>query len=129
LRERHDLFVRDAEFAADGSVDVLSKLAAVDRGYAPVDERLKFAFNKAGGFNARPHPTHAAKDRGPTGVQQVIQEWRAPLFSLRFKDSPRIIIHLFRVYFFDSCHRFIPLLLICSIRSPHPVRESFLRLC
>ncbi len=37
--EREQLFIRDAEGAADGSVDVLSEEAAIDRGDASVDER------------------------------------------------------------------------------------------
>jgi len=38
VRERENFFFRDAEFAADRSVDVLSKLAPVERGDAAIDE-------------------------------------------------------------------------------------------
>jgi hypothetical protein len=39
------LFIRDPEFAAHGSVDILSKLAAIQRRYSAVHQALKALIN------------------------------------------------------------------------------------
>jgi hypothetical protein len=42
LVQGEELFIRDAEIATDGSVDVLSEVAAVEAGNPAVDERYQF---------------------------------------------------------------------------------------
>src|SRR5919197_6030823 len=95
VRERLDLFVRDPELAADRSVDVLSELAAVPSGHAPVDERLQLRVDQPGALDALPHGARAAEDGRAARVDQVVQERPAPLLRLRLRDAPGVVVRLF----------------------------------
>jgi hypothetical protein len=83
LMERVYLLVRDAEFAADRSVYVLSKLAPVERSDAAVDERLQARVNEPRAVEPLPHRARASEYRGPPRVYEMVRERRAPLLRLR----------------------------------------------
>ena len=59
IGQRQQLLVRDAECAADRSVDVLSELAAVEEGDAPIDHRHQPRIDQSRGIEAAPHHARA----------------------------------------------------------------------
>jgi len=104
VRERENFFFRDAEFAADRSVDVLSKLAPVERGDAAIDEGLQFSIDQPRRFDAAPHGAHAAKDRRAARVEPVIQKRRAPPLRLRCEHAFDVAFDRPSVRVFNSSH-------------------------
>lgn len=92
--ERVDLLVGDSQLAADRSVYVLSKLAAVVPRDASVDERPQARVCQTGAVNPLPHRARASEYRGPTRVDEMIRERRAPLLRLRFEDAARVVVGL-----------------------------------
>src|SRR5262249_57892590 len=89
-KERLELLRRDAVPAADGSVDVLSELAAVPRGDAPVEQR-----SQGDGYALRlllegsPHRLGGAEVRRGARVEGVGVKRRAPgLLPFRARPPP-----------------------------------------
>ena len=99
-----DLLRRDAEFATDGRIDILSKLATVETRYPAIDERLQFCINQARCIDSRPHCSDTTKDRGPSRVNHVVQQRCTPFLRLPVKDTLDVRFNSFRVYSRDSCH-------------------------
>src|SRR5215208_5293762 len=91
VRERLDLLVRKPQLAADRSVDVLSKLAAVNRRDTAIDERDEPRVDESRAVEPLPHRAHAAEDGRPPGVDRVVDERRAPLLGLRLEDAARVV--------------------------------------
>src|SRR5829696_378021 len=97
-----DLLVSYSQLAADRSVNVLSKLAAVVPGHAAVDERDEPRVEQARAVQPLPHRAHAAEDGRPPGVDCMVGERRPPLLCLRPEDAARIVVGLFRFDSLDS---------------------------
>src|SRR5216684_117195 len=60
-----DLLVRHAEPAAHGSIDVLSELAAVQRGDTAIEQGLELAVDQPRALDPRPHAAGASQDSWP----------------------------------------------------------------
>src|SRR5262249_18546165 len=97
-KERLELLRRDAIPAADGSIDVLSELAAVPRGDAPVEQRPqrgRHALRLL--LEGRPHRLRGAEVRRIARVEQVRIERRAPELLLLRERLAQVVRERFDV--------------------------------
>src|SRR5437667_407375 len=78
IGQSENLLIRETQTAAHGSIDILSKLAAVKPGNPPVDQSLQFFINQSRGRDPRPHGPRSTKDGRPSRVYQVIEQRRSP---------------------------------------------------
>lgn len=104
VSERAKLFVADSQFAADRSVEVLSKLAADQCGDPSIDQRLQRGRNQCRGTDPTPHPACGVEDRGAMCVDQMVVERSAPLLSLRFEHRADARLGFRWIDFPDACH-------------------------
>jgi len=103
--EGEQLLVRDAQVAADGSVDVLSELAAVEGGDPPVDEGDEAGVEEARSVEAAPHRAGAAEDGRSPGVEEVVEEGRTPFSRLGRQHALDRLLGVIRVDPLDPWHR------------------------
>src|ERR1700730_5285581 len=90
--ERVDLLRRDAVPAAHGSIDVLSELAAVPRGHAPIEQRPErdgHALRLL--LESGPHRLRGAEVCRVSRVEEVRIERRAPELALFFELFAQVI--------------------------------------
>jgi len=103
--KRIELFIRKSLFAADGSVDVLSKLTTVKECHAAIDKRSQSRIDKAGSVDAAPHRADAAENRRPPRINKVVKQWVSPSCGLRIQHSLYLSLNLVGIYSGNSGHR------------------------
>ena len=97
VREIEDFFIAEAQFAAHGSVDVLSKRAIIQRGDAAVQQCLEGSVDEARLINSAPHGTDTSKNRAPARIEKMVQKRRSPFPGLCIEDKLYAGIDVIRI--------------------------------
>ncbi len=107
LGQGEQLLVRDPQLAANGSVDILSELAAVDLRHPPIEHRLQAVVDQLRLRDAAPHALRRLEDAGSPRVDQMRSQRRAPLARLLLERRPQLVVRRCQVDAGDAscvCH-------------------------
>ena len=78
------------DFAANGSVEVLSEHTPVEAGHSSIDQRNQRGGQQSRLMEAAPHTLRAAKDGWSPSIDPMIEEHRTPSLLLCLKDPTNV---------------------------------------